>query len=213
MVEAEEGLSARVRSGQGRARRLVSFLKENARYLISILASMALTAAILLVPLFFPVKYSELGDWGYPGVFLTTLLASATVIFPSPTLVAPLIAGSYLNPLLVGLVAGLGAALGEATGYLVGYGGSALAARSRYYGAIRRSVERFGLLAIFVLAFIPNPLFDLAGIAAGTTRIPYWRFLLACFLGKTVRFILIAYMGRWWPWLLLGANLGGAVIS
>ena len=165
---------------------------------------MVLTAAVLLIPPLFGVDYSILGNYGYLGVFLTTLLASATVIFPSPTLVAPLVAGAFLPPPLVGLVAGLGAALGEASGYLAGYGSSALAARSRYYEPIARFVRRFGLLAILILAFIPNPLFDLAGIAAGTTRIPYWRFLLACFVGKTLRFILIAYMGRWWPWLLAG---------
>ena len=186
--------------------RAAGLLKENWRYVVSILASLVLTAAILLLPVFFPVRYADLGNWGYPGVFLTTLLSSATVIFPSPTLVAPLIAGSFLNPLLVGLVAGVGAALGEVTGYLIGYGSSVLAARSRYYQAVHRFVERLGLLAVFVLAFIPNPLFDLAGIAAGATRIPYWRFLLVCFLGKTVRFVLIAYMGRWWPWLLLGVR-------
>ncbi len=188
-------------------------LKENGRYLVSVLASVALTALILLLPLFLPIRYADLGNWGYPGVFLTTLLASATVIFPSPTLVAPLIAGTFLPPVLVGLVAGLGAALGEVTGYLVGYGASALAARSRYYGLIRRFVERFGLLAVLVLAFIPNPLFDLAGIAAGATRISYGRFLVVCFLGKTARFILLAYMGRWWPWLLLGAGWSGPHLS
>lgn len=181
-----------------------SFLKENGRYLFSMAASIVLTVLVLAVPPIFGVNYAVLGNYGYLGVFLTTLLSSATVVFPSPTLVAPLIVGAFLAPPLVGLVAGVGAALGEATGYLAGYGSSALAARSRYYEPIRRFVNRFGLLAILVLAFIPNPLFDVAGIAAGSARVPYWRFLLVCFLGKTLRFILIAYMGRWWPWLLLG---------
>jgi uncharacterized membrane protein YdjX (TVP38/TMEM64 family) len=81
-----------------------------------------------------------------------------------------------------------------------------LAARSRYYEAVRRFIARYGLFAIFIFALIPNPLFDLAGIAAGTTRIPVWAFLLACFLGKTVRFILIAYMGRLGQSLLPGTG-------
>jgi len=167
------------------------FLKEYGRYLFSILFSIILTAALLLLP----VDYAAIGNLGYIGVFLTTLLSSATVIFPSPTLAAAWIGGSFLFPPLVGLAAGLGASLGEITGYTAGYGGSALASRSRYYAPIQRFVGRYGLVAIFVFALIPNPLFDVAGLAAGTTRIPLWAFLTACFLGKTVRFIIIAYLG------------------
>ncbi len=174
-----------------------SFWRENGRYWVSFLASVALTVLLVLLPVFFPVDYSALGGYGYLGVFLATLLPSATVIFPSPTLAAALIAGTFLNPLGVGLVAGLGAALGEVTGYMAGYGGSVLAARSSHYRRIRRIVERYGLVAIAVLAFIPNPLFDLAGIASGAARIPLWRFLLVCFLGKAARFVLIAYLGYW----------------
>ena len=43
---------------------------------------------------------------------------------------------------------------------------------------------RFGDATVFVMAAIPNPLFDVAGMAAGSLRFPLWRFLLAAFLGK-----------------------------
>lgn len=173
------------------------FLRANGRYLVSILASVLVTAAIVLAPLVLPIDYAKLGNYGYLGVFLTTLLASATVIFPSMSLAGAWIGGAFLFPPLVGLLAGLGATLGELTGYLAGYGGSALVARSRYYQAVQRFVGRYGLFAIFLFALIPNPLFDLAGMAAGATRIRVWAFLLACFLGKAVRFVVIAYLGRW----------------
>jgi membrane protein YqaA with SNARE-associated domain len=188
------GAAESVESASGSGR---SFLKESGQYWISILGSILITAAILLAPLVFPIDYARLGDFGYLGVFLTTLLSSATIIIPSPTLAAAYIGGGFLFPPLVGVIAGVGATLGEMSGYLAGYGGSALAARSRYYEPVRRFVDRYGLLAIFVFALIPNPLFDMAGIAAGTTRIPVWAFLTACGLGKTVRFIAIAYLGSW----------------
>ena len=45
-------------------------------------------------------------------------------------------------------------------------------------------IGRYGLAGILVLAFIPNPLFDIAGIASGALEIPWWQFLLACAAGR-----------------------------
>jgi membrane protein DedA with SNARE-associated domain len=42
---------------------------------------------------------------------------------------------------------------------------------------------------------VPNPFFDLAGIAAGSLRYPVWRFLLFCWLGKTIKTTLVAFAG------------------
>ena len=52
------------------------------------------------------------------------------------------------------------------------------------------------MLMIVVLAFIPGPGLDLAGIAAGATRMPFRRFLLACLAGKVLRFIAVAWAGH-----------------
>ena len=56
-------------------------------------------------------------------------------------------------------------------------------------------MERYGSLTIFALAAIPNPFFDLAGVAAGALGFTWRRFLLAAWAGKTVQGILIAYAG------------------
>ena len=58
-------------------------------------------------------------------------------------------------------------------------------------------MEKYGAPAIFVLAFVPNPIFDLAGMAAGAIRMEWWKFLLAASAGKILRFILLAYFGIW----------------
>ena len=57
-------------------------------------------------------------------------------------------------------------------------------------------MKRWGPLAVFVLAFIPNPAFDIAGITAGALHMPVWQFLLAAWLGKSLRFILLAALGK-----------------
>lgn len=156
-------------------------------------ATLVLTIGLMIVP---GSWVSLLGDYGYVGVFVLTLLASASIVMPSPALGIAALAGKTLDPWLVGLSGGLAAGLGEITGYMAGRGGSPLVARSRFYPRVERWVQRYGGGTIFVLAFIPGPVFDLAGIAAGTMRMPVRRFLVACIAGKIARFILVAWLGH-----------------
>jgi membrane protein YqaA with SNARE-associated domain len=163
------------------------------RGLLMLAATVLLTVALVLAP---GDLVAQLGAYGYLGVFLLTLLASATIVLPSPALGVAALAGKTLNPWLVGLIGGSAAGLGEITGYLAGLGGSALAERSRFYPRVEGWVRRWGALTIFALAFIPGPVFDLAGIAAGAMRMPFHRFLLPCLAGKILRFVLVAWVGH-----------------
>lgn len=164
------------------------------RSILLVSGTVLLTGALVMIPV---ELVQGLGNFGYLSVFLLTLLASATLVLPSPALGAALLGGAALNPWMVGIMAGIAAGLGESTGYLAGLGSSAFAVRSRFYPAIERWVKRWGVLTIFVLATIPSPLIDLAGIAAGTLRMSFWRYLVACLAGKTVRFIGVAWVGHW----------------
>jgi len=157
----------------------------------AILLSVAITVAIVLLG----ARMKRFAHYGYPGVFLVSLLSNATVIFPVPGLAVTFAMGGVLQPVLVGLVAGVGEALGELTGYLAGYGGRAAIENRQAYELLESRMKRFGLLVIFVLSVIPNPIFDLAGMAAGALCFPLWRFLLSCWLGKTVKTVLIALIG------------------
>jgi uncharacterized membrane protein YdjX (TVP38/TMEM64 family) len=133
--------------------------------------------------------------FGYPGIFITHLVGSATIILPAPSITLTFAMGSALNPLWVGLASAAGAALGELTGFLAGYAGSAVVENYDIYNRFRGYIERYGLVPVFILAMIPNPFFDLAGIAAGALRFPLWQFLLACFLGNAVKMTLFAFAG------------------
>jgi membrane protein YqaA with SNARE-associated domain len=128
-------------------------------------------------------------------VFLISLVGNATIVLPAPSLALVFAMGSVLNPLLVGLVAGVGEALGELTGYAAGFAGRAVIEDYQTYGRMVDWMERRGGITVFVLSAIPNPFFDLAGIAAGTLRYPVWKFLLFCWLGKTLKTTLVALAG------------------
>ncbi len=151
--------------------------------------------SITLLVVVFQNQLRNLDKLAYAGAFLAMLIGNATVILPVPGLIFVFALGGTLNPLLVGLAAGPGAALGELSGYLAGYGGSAVVDNLKIYERIHGWMERYGLLVIVVLAVIPNPVFDMAGIAAGTLRMKWWHFLLAAFVGKTIQAILVAYAG------------------
>jgi membrane protein DedA with SNARE-associated domain len=147
----------------------------------------------------------------YPGIFLIMLITNLTVILPAPGLaiVIALSATREFNPLLVGLASGLGAVLGELTGYLAGYGGSAVIDNLAAYRRLEGWMRRHGGLALLILAFIPNPAFDMAGIAAGVMRFSVWKFLLWAGAGKTARMIVIAYAAYYSAdWLLRILTLG-----
>lgn len=133
--------------------------------------------------------------YGYLGVFLVNLLGSGTVILPVPALLVVYLGGGVWNPLLVGLVGGLASALGELTGYLLGYSGQGLIENQALYTRMEGWMKRNGFLTILILSIIPNPAFDIAGMAAGALRFPLRLFLLSAFIGKSVKMIALAYAG------------------
>ena len=143
-------------------------------------------------------KAQALASLGYPGIFLLSILSNATVILPAPGLLFIFAMGAVFNPFWVALAAGAGSAIGELSGYLAGFSGQGMVERVDLYEKLKNWMEvnkRWRDLAILVLATIPNPLFDLAGMASGALRIPVSRFLFFCWIGKTIKMFLFAYAG------------------
>lgn len=64
------------------------------------------------------------------------------------------------------------------------------------YARLESWLKNWGATTIFFLSVFPL-FFDLAGIAAGVLRFPIWKFLLACWLGRTILYIAIAFAGAW----------------
>jgi uncharacterized membrane protein YdjX (TVP38/TMEM64 family) len=142
-------------------------------------------------------RVSEFAAYGYPGIFLVAMLANATVFLPAPGVAVVFAMGSIFNPVGVALAAGTGGALGELSGYLAGFSGQAVVERNDLYNRFLPFIQKYGAWAILVLSAIPNPLFDIAGVAAGVTKIPLWRFLLFCWIGQLIKMALFAYAGMY----------------
>jgi membrane protein YqaA with SNARE-associated domain len=160
------------------------------RFLIIILV-LAVSGAIFA----YRDKFMELAAFGYTGIFLVSLLSSATIILPAPSLALVFAMGSALPWLPVGLAAGAGEALGELTGYAAGFGGRAIIEDQKVYARLQGWMAVRGDITILLLSIIPNPFFDLAGIIAGTMGFPLWRFLLITWVGKTIKTTFVAWAG------------------
>ena len=133
--------------------------------------------------------------WGYAGSFLISLISNATVVLPAPGLLVVLALGANLNPILLGVVAGFGSALGELSGYLAGATGGDLIRQRGVNTRLHKLTTSYTMPVLFVLAILPTPLFDVAGILAGAIRLPIHRFLIPVISGKIIKHILFAYLG------------------
>ncbi len=167
---------------------------------VGLLLLVALAACYLL----FRPDPASLAALGYPGVAIAMFLTSSTIFLPAPGFAAVLWAGAVWNPLWVGIAAGVGAATGELSGYLLGAGGNALfdLKGGKRWAQAHRMFKGYGLWAILVLAIVPNPLFDVVGVVAGSLSYSIRRFWIACAVGKIIKFLAMAYLADsahgWW---------------
>lgn len=161
-----------------------------------------------------------LDEFSYAGVFLMNLVSTSTLFVPVPGITATanvLIATEASDarfPWLMGVLGGTGMAIGEFTAYFAGVFGSHAAethgfsvpARfkplaDRVSSFIATAMRRWGMLTLFVLAAIPDPVFELAAVTAGSVRMPIRRFFAAVLAGSIVRGVTLAYLGTKLPFL------------
>lgn len=160
---------------------------------IAFLAAIAISLGVLWLTHEFRHELKALGGAGILGLFAVSVIGNATVVIPAPVFVFACAAGTIYGPVLGGVVSGIGSAIGELTGYLAGYGGNAALPRNMIVRRLEEFMSRYGVVAIFILAALPNPLFDLGGIMAGIMRMPAHKFVVAAALGKSVRLIFVGW--------------------
>ena len=165
------------------------------RFLGVIALALALNLLVVALP---PRWFAGWGGYGYLGVFMVTLLANATVVIPVPYpgVVARL--ATELSALPVALLGASGSAIGEATGFLVGRAGKKVVEQNRFYlwlrHQLRTPLRAFAIL--FLLSAPPNPVFDIAGLTAGSLAVPFPVFLAATFCGRIIRMLILAGLGQ-----------------
>jgi len=128
------------------------------------------------------------------------LISTSTLFLPFPLYgIVFFAAGLGLSPWVVALVAGAGSALGELTGYFIGEGGKAVIQqkdhkRFAFLDKFVKFFTKYGFITIVGTSLLPFP-FDFIGILSGMSNYDLRKFLLATFIGKTGKILLIAYAG------------------
>ena len=170
-------------------------LAKSNRWLPLVALFIALVLAVLVWTLRGYISAAKLA--GYPGVFFLNFFGAVSMVLPVPGLISVCGGSVFLNPWVLGTLAGVGEALGEWSGYVVGYAGDTVFERSSIYRNLRPRIrgwmEKRGSLVLFLASAIPNPLFDLVGIAAGTVHFPFVRFMAIILVGKIIKGLLVAH--------------------
>ncbi|NVM52962.1 MAG: VTT domain-containing protein [Candidatus Helarchaeota archaeon] len=146
----------------------------------------------------YETKFGPLGI--YLAIFLISIFANLTVLFPVPYIIALsiIIFTMGINPLLLGFVAGAGAALGEVTAYYLGKGSAVLiesgTEESEKAKKMKDRINRgwaIPLMLLFAATPIPDdPLLLMLGYA----NYSIWKMLITYFVGKVIICLGTAYL-------------------
>ncbi|KAL3702231.1 hypothetical protein R1sor_020253 [Riccia sorocarpa] len=151
-------------------------------------------------------------QWGLPSTW--ALKDCSQLGAPQYPLLASHHSERYMVPLhtvlmqvqLEAVLWGIGTALGELPPYFVSRAArlsgekpkeldEELASTPQSFGArtvqnlklwMVNHFENFGFFTILLLASVPNPMFDLAGILCGQFLVPFWKFFAATIIGKAI---------------------------
>jgi len=143
-------------------------------------------------------------NYGYLGIFLISF--SESIVQPIPP--DPFIGGATalgLNPLFAALVATMGSVLGGLTAHTLGLIlGEPVAKKllgEKNFLKGEALFNRFGTWAVLLAALTPIP-FKVICWLAGIFEMPRVPFLIASFLGRLPRFLVVAYLGDFFGGIL-----------
>jgi len=159
--------------------------------------SLAVTLALSFFILQHRSYIEEIAEWGYFGCFFINVLTNGTFILPGFGIVITFTLGGVLNPAIVGAVAGIGEAIGATGAYFTGYAGRGLLrdSNSGLYLRFSNIIGRHGSKAIFFVSAVLSPFFYPFAVFLGMVRFGWVRFFLATWAGRTVKSMVLAYLG------------------
>ena len=135
------------------------------------------------------------------GLFVTVSLVP---FGPAAIAISVLFAAATIwNPFMVGLAAAIGVSVGGLGGYFAGLLGRNVLLKENFMCSINEMlcnknignwVKDKGPLVIGILALQPFLPFEVAGIVAGSLKMPIGKFFIATLAGSSIKYISLAFM-------------------
>jgi membrane protein YqaA with SNARE-associated domain len=172
-----------------------------------------------------------LGSW---AVFAIAAIDSAFFGFPLDPVVASYVYQDRPRFLLYAVMASAGSAAGCIILYLIGYKGGEVLLEKRIsrtrFNKIRSAFDRHEFWALMFPSMMPPPFpFKVFVLAASVFEMNFWHFLLAIFVGRLVRFLILsllvlkfgpqivaltsAAVAKYWPELVLAVLVIGGLFA
>jgi membrane protein YqaA with SNARE-associated domain len=134
---------------------------------------------------------APLGAW---GVFVVAALDGAAVGLPMDLVIGGYVAQNHARLLLYVLMGSAGSALGSLVIYVIGYKGGEELLRKRVtperFEKLHEAFDKHPFWSLMFPAMLPPPTpFKLFALGAAVAEMSISHFLLAIFLGRTVRFL------------------------
>jgi membrane protein YqaA with SNARE-associated domain len=168
------------------------------RHVVFAVAGGIFLVALNIAVYFAPIDYGAFTSFAYAGAFIVTFLANALIVIPIPYIpIVAHIGATAPMPWLVVVLGALASVLGESVAFLAGRAEEGLVSEHPIYKRVHRVAERPFLAGALLFAFAvpPNPIFDVAGLAAGAVGVRYRVFFVAVFAARLIRLAVIVWLG------------------
>ena len=135
---------------------------------------------------------------GLTGLALNSFIESFFLVPPPDILLIIMDLANPAKALLYAFICTIASALGGAVGYAIGYWGGRPAFNWLFrkggkekFEAVEALYNKYGTYAVFFSAFTPIP-YKVFTIASGILDMNFWKFMIASFLGRGLRFFLVS---------------------
>lgn len=134
---------------------------------------------------------------GVPGLALNSFIESFFLVPPPDFLLITMDLAKPEKALFYAAICTIASALGGALGYAIGYWGGRpvfnflFKNKHEQFENVEKLYNKYGSLAVFFSAFTPIP-YKIFTIASGILNMNFWKFLIASFFGRGLRFFIVS---------------------
>lgn len=135
---------------------------------------------------------------GTEGLALNSFIESFFLVPPPDILLIIMDLANPAKALFYALICTIASAFGGAVGYAIGYWGGRPAfnwffrkSGKEKFEAVENLYNKYGTYAVFFSAFTPVP-YKVFTIASGILNMNFWKFMLASFFGRGLRFFIVS---------------------